>query len=80
MFHEAIGIEFKDGTVLQVAFQDGTVKIYDMAVLFTKYSQLEALKDRELFVKGRLVGKYGIVWNEDLDIETETIYQEGVTI
>lgn len=37
MFHEAIGIEFKDGTVLQVAFQDGTVKIYDMAVLFTKY-------------------------------------------
>ena len=23
---------------------------------------------------------YGIVWNDDLDIETETIYQEGKTV
>ena len=42
-----------------------------------KYPQLEALKDRELFNKDRLVCNYSIVWNDDLDIETETIYQEG---
>jgi ribosome-binding protein aMBF1 (putative translation factor) len=26
------------------------------------------------------MGAYGIIWNDDLDIETETIYEEGVTV
>ena len=26
------------------------------------------------------MGAYGIVWSEDLDIETETIYEDGETV
>ena len=26
------------------------------------------------------MGAYGIIWNDDLDIETETIYEDGITI
>jgi ribosome-binding protein aMBF1 (putative translation factor) len=26
------------------------------------------------------MGAYGIIWNDELDIEAETIYEEGVTI
>ena len=48
-----------------------------MSVLFRKYPQLKALEDRTLFLSGKLMGTYGIVWNDELDIETETIYQEG---
>lgn len=33
----------KEGTTLEVTFQTGEVKRYDMAVLFQKYPQLEAL-------------------------------------
>ena len=51
-----------------------------MAVLFEKYPQLCALKNRELFLSGKLMGAYGIVWNDDLDIEAETIYEEGETV
>ena len=51
-----------------------------MAVLFPKYPQLEALKNRELFLSGKLMGSYGIIWNDDLDIEAETIYEDGVTV
>ena len=51
-----------------------------MAVLFEKYPQLEALKDRTLFTSGKLVSPYGIIWNDDLDIEVETIYEEGITV
>lgn len=80
MFHKAIGLKFNKGTILEVAFQDGKVKSYDMSKLFKKYPQLKALKDRKLFLSGKLVGAYGIVWNDDLDIEVESIYEEGITV
>ena len=51
-----------------------------MASLFDKYPQLRALEDRNLFLSGKLMGSYGIVWNDDLDIEAETIYEDGKTI
>ena len=80
MFHKAISLKFLEGTSLELTFQDGKVKRYDMAALFPKYPQLEALKDRKLFLSGKLMGAYGIVWNDMLDIEAETIYEDGATI
>lgn len=80
MFHKAINLELKTGTSLELTFQNGEVKAYDMSVLFEKYPQLEALKNRELFLQGRLMGAYGIIWNDDLDIEAETIFEDGVTV
>ena len=80
MFHKATDMKFLEGTVLEVVFQDGKVKRYDMALLFNKYPQLRALEDRKLFLSGRLIGAYGIIWNDELDIETETIYEEGTTV
>jgi DNA-binding XRE family transcriptional regulator len=80
LFHKAVNLAFLEGTVLELTFQDGKVKQYDMASLFAKYPQLEALKDRKLFLSGKLMGAYGIIWNDELDIEAETIYEEGVTI
>ncbi len=80
MFHKAIDLTFGEGTVLEVTFQDGIVKKYDISTLFFKYPQLEALKDRKLFLSGRLIGFYGIMWNDELDIETETIYEDGIPI
>ncbi|MBR5006149.1 MAG: helix-turn-helix domain-containing protein [Clostridia bacterium] len=63
-----------------MTFQDGKVKRFDMAVLFDKYPQLLALRNRALFTSGRLAGYYGIIWNDDLDIEAETIYEDGETV
>ena len=80
MFHKAIKLEYREGTTLELTFQDGKVKHYDMSALFSKYPQLEALKDRTLFTSGKLLGPYGIVWNDDLDIEAETIYEDGETV
>ena len=79
MFHKALKLKFLEGTTLEVLFQDGLVKQYDVALLFEKYPQLNALSDRSLFCSGSL-SPYGIIWNDDLDLETETIYEEGRTI
>ena len=80
MFHRAIELKLLEGTAMEVSFQDGMVKRYDISALFPKYPQLRALQDRELFLSGKLVGAYGIVWNDELDIETETIYEDGETL
>ena len=80
MFHKAINIEFKKGTTLELTFVDGDIKSYDVSALFTKYPQLKALKDRKLFLSGKLMGAYGIYWNNELDVDVETIYEDGVTI
>ena len=80
MFHKAIDLKLLEGTALEVTFQDGIVKHYDMRMLFAKYPQLRALEDRSLFLAGKLMGAYGIMWNDDLDIEVETIYEDGDTV
>ena len=80
MFHKAIELKLLDGTAMEVTFRDGIVKRYDMRVLFSKYPQLRQLEDRSLFLSGKLMGAYGVVWNDDLDIETETIYEDGETV
>ena len=80
MFHKAIDLQFCKGTCLRVMFQDGCIKEYDMSSLFEKYPSLRALEDRELFLSGRLMGYYGIVWNDKLDIEVESIYEHGKLI
>ena len=79
MLHRTASIEYKRGTVLEVAFQDGQVKRYDVSCLFDKYPQLMALKDRKLFKSGKLT-YYGIIWNEELDLDAETIYEDGATV
>ena len=77
MFHKAINLSFREGTTLELTFQDGIVKQYDMSELFSKYPQLKVLEDRNLFLSARLASPYGIIWNDDLDIEAETIYEDG---
>jgi DNA-binding XRE family transcriptional regulator len=77
MFHKAVKLNFLSGTSLEVTFQNGVIKRYDVKQLFKKYPQLQALEDRDIFLSGKLQGFYGIVWNDELDIEVETIYEEG---
>ena len=59
--------------------RDGTAKRTSMSSLFTKYPQLRALEDRELLLSGKRMGGCGIMWNDDLDMETETICEDRIT-
>ena len=79
MFHKAVQLYFNKGTSLSVLFEDGITKTYDVMKLAKRYKPLYALKDRKLFLSGKL-DWYGIVWNDELDMEAETIYVEGKTI
>lgn len=79
-FHKAVKIEYKEGTVLELTFANYELKQYDMSVLFERFPILTALRNRELFVSGKLAGGYGIVWNDNIDLEVETVYQYGIPV
>ena len=77
---EAIKLVLKENTTFDLYFKDGVVKRYDILSLADKYPQLNALKDRNLFLQGHLMGWSGVVWNDDLDIEASTVYGEGFDV
>ena len=77
---KSIKLVLKEGTTFDLYFVDGIVKRYDILSLADKFPQLKALKDRELFLKGKLFGWSGVYWNDELDIECDTVYEEGVDV
>ena len=77
---EAIKLILKEKTLFDLFFIDGSVKRYDILTLAKKFPQLNALKDRNLFVKGHLMGWAGVVWNDELDISAETVYEDGIDV
>ena len=76
----AIKLVLKEGTVFDLYYLDGCVKRYDILSLADKFPQLNALKNRELFLNGHLMGWSGVVWNEDLDIAVEDPYYDGIDV
>ena len=78
-YHKAVKLEFLEAVHLELTFEDGLVKHFDMSSLFDDYPQYRVLKDRALFEAGQLFS-FVIVWNDMLDIETEEIYDCGTTV
>ena len=78
--NRAIKLVLKENTTFDLYFQDCTVKRYDILSLADKFPQLNALKDRKLFLKGHLLGWSGVIWNDELDIDCDTVYEEGIDV
>jgi len=79
MFHKAKTVTPLPDYCLLVHFADGADKEYDMKPLFDQYPVFLELKETPgLFNQAKAdVGGYGVVWNEDIDLDTEEIYQNG---
>ena len=78
--YEAIKVRFQNGTLVDVYYSDGSVKRYDLSVAFERFPILQNLKDRKLFLSGRLIGTSGISWNEEIDYDTDTIFEDGIDV
>ena len=66
--------------VLLVGFSTGEYKKLDLKPLIEKYPPFRALaQTKGLFETARIdVGGYGVVWNDDLDIAADGVYERGV--
>ena len=82
MHIRATKVKFLDDVKLELTYQDGKIIRYDMALMFSTFPQLEELRNnRELFTHGHLdPGGYGIIWNDDLDYDATSIYEDGEVV
>lgn len=68
-----------DDYTLTVMFFDGKVKLFDMKPQIEKYEVFKPLENRTLFKKATADGG-AVIWNEDIDIAQEFVYDHGVDI
>lgn len=82
MFHKVKAVNALPDYRLSVQFSEGITKIYDVKPLFEKWPSFHALKDDpELFSGVEIdLGGYGIVWNDDLDLSCNELYENGETV
>ena len=82
MFHKVKNVTPLPEYRLLAHFTDGSDKLYDMKALFDQYPIFKSFETIPgLFQLAKAgVGGYGVVWNEDIDIDAEEIYQNGNTI
>ena len=80
MFRKITSLATLPDYVLLVGFSSGEFKQFDLKPLMEKYPPFATLKDVDgLYEQAKIdAGGYGIVWNDDLDISAEGIYEKGV--
>ena len=82
MTHRVQEVKAKDNLIIEVFFLGGEVKKYDVKNLFPQFPQFQELViNQELFTKVSVdAGGYGISWNDELDLDAETLWADGILI
>lgn len=82
MFHKVKAVNALPDYRLSVQFAEGVTKIYDVKPLFSKWLPFKALENApELFSSVEVdTGGYGIIWNDDLDLSCDELFENGETI
>lgn len=81
MFHKVKNVSAMSDYKLCVQFCEGVTKIYDVKPLFEKFPIFTALMNKEVFFSVAVdVGGYGIVWNDELDLSCDELWENGVRI
>lgn len=82
IIHNIINLKVLDNYELLATFDDGKNKKYDMKPLIEEIKALQPLKTvKGLFQKAHLSPKgYGVIWNDDIDMDSYIIYKEGIDV
>lgn len=82
MFHKIKSVSPLPGFKLSVQFCEGVTKLYDVKPLFERlpvFADLE--KHPEIFSGVSVdVGGYGVVWNDELDLSCDELWEHGVSV
>lgn len=74
-------VNTKDNLILEVTFNDGTIKSYDCNQLISRFDWYEDLKNNGLFHAAYIdCNGHGITWNEDIDVSECEIWDNGITL
>lgn len=79
MFVKITSVATLPDYVLLVGFSSGEYKQFDLKPLIKKYPPFKTLTEvTGLYEQAKIdTGGYGIIWNDDLDISADGIYEKG---
>ena len=81
MFHKIKNVSPLPEYKLSVQFAEGVTKIYDVKPLFQKIPAFKSLESNNDFDGVYVdVGGYGIIWNDELDLSCDELWDNGVTV
>ena len=81
MFHKIRNVFPLEDYKLLVQFMSGVTKIYDVKPLFEWRNAFKTLKDFGLFYGVYVdIGGNGIVWNDEVDLSSEELWENGKEI
>ena len=82
MFHKIKNVAALPDHRLSVQFSEGVTKIYDVKPLFDRLPVFAALKDdaQTFYSVSVDVGGYGIVWNDELDLSCDELWEHGTQV
>ena len=82
MFHKIKSVASLPDFKLSVQFSEGVTKLYDMKPLFKRFPVFKQLENDPAEFAGVSVdvGGYGIVWNDELDLSCDELWDNGTVI
>ena len=82
MFHKVKTVNVIPDYRLSIQFAEGVTKIYDLKPLFEKWSIFRNLKNDDTLLYSVEVdaGGYGIIWNDDIDLSCDELFENGKTV
>ncbi len=81
MFHKIKNVSPLPEYKLSVQFAEGVTKIYDVKPLFQKIPVFKSLENNNDFGSVYVdVGGYGIIWNDELDLSCDELWNNGVEL
>ena len=80
MTHRIKSVQPLENFVLLAVFQNGVEKKYDIDRLYPVFPQFKAFENvPELFNQVKVdAGGYGVSWNDELDLDAEDIWEDGI--
>jgi len=81
MFQKVKSVVPLDDLELLVEFQNGQIKKYDVKPLMKKWDVFKDLKNDILFSLVKVdIGGYGIIWNENIDLACNELWENGLPV
>ena len=81
MFHKIKNVSALPGYKLSVQFSEGVTKIYDVKPLFQRIPAFKSLESNNDFGGVYVdIGGYGIIWNDELDLSCDELWDNGTTV
>lgn len=82
MFHKVNSVRALPNLKLSIQFAEGVTKIYDILPCIKIWPTFALLKENESLFYNVTVdrGGYGIIWNDELDLACNELWENGETV